>query len=293
MPTEKQNPQSKSNGNGKTNGTAKHDCCFENSCSLPFIKKHALGEFVRKLLITLFFILFAYVIVWMGTLIRNNVQKFNYIGQADKSERVITIQAEGKVTAVPDIAQTTMGMAAQGSTVEEAQVQNTKIMNQLIAELKALGIGVDDIQTSNYNVYPQYNYTQDEGRALQGYEVSQSVSVKIRDLDKSSAVLALAGKVGANSVSGLQFTIDDADVYIEQARIEALEKVYKKARVLSQALGVRLVSIVAYNEYDASQAYSYKAEAMAMDSGIGGGAPDIEPGSADVRLNVSVTFEIR
>jgi len=160
--------------------------------------------------------------------------------------------------------------------------------------LAELGIASEDMQTTNYNIYPQYNYTSEEGRILEGYEVSQSVSVKIRDLEKANQVIALAGEVGANSVSGLQFTIDDREVYLEEARMEALKKVYTKAQALSQALGVRIVSIVSYGEYETSgdvSPYMYDKSAYGM-----GGAeatPDIQSGSMDVEMSVNITFEIR
>ncbi|OIO19696.1 MAG: hypothetical protein CO029_00170 [Candidatus Magasanikbacteria bacterium CG_4_9_14_0_2_um_filter_41_10] len=252
------------------------------------------GEFAQKIFFTLLAILLVYVIFWVGTVIRNNIEVYYHIGQADRQERTISLDATAKVTATPDIAMTTLGMIVTGKTVAEAQAANTAVMNKLTAKLAELGIASEDMQTTNYNIYPQYNYTSEEGRILEGYEVSQSVSVKIRDLEKANQVIALAGEVGANSVSGLQFTIDDREVYLEEARMEALKKVYTKAQALSQALGVRIVSIVSYGEYETSgdvSPYMYDKSAYGM-----GGAeatPDIQSGSMDVEMSVNITFEIR
>ncbi len=254
------------------------------------------GEgYASKIFATLWGILIVYAIVLLGTMIRNNMQAYNYIGQADRPERTITLNAEGKVTATPDIAVTTMGMIVKGDTVVEAQAENTKVMNNLISKLKNLGIAEDDIQTTNYNIYPQYNYTQDEGRILTGYEVSQSVTVKIRNLDKANSVLALAGEVGANSVSGLRFTIDDREVYKQEAREKALKKLAEKAQSLSQSLGVEFVSISSYNEYEGGNGLPVPApyELRALDGFGGSAAPSIESGSLDIFMNVNVTFEIR
>ncbi|HBU06809.1 MAG TPA: hypothetical protein DEB09_01870 [Candidatus Magasanikbacteria bacterium] len=251
-------------------------------------------DFGKKLMFTLLGILLAYAIVFMGTLIRNNLQKYNYIGQADKMERTIMVEGIGKVTAKPDIAMISMGMTASGTTVVVAQEKNTAVMNNLIAKVKALGIVEDDIQTANYNIYPQYDYTEKDGSVLKGYEVQQTVSVKIRDLAKSSQVLALAGEVGANNVSGLQFTIDDNEVYKAEARVKALKQVAEKAKALSQSLGVNLVGIVSYNEYSGDANYPmYKYAESALGMGGATPAPDIQSGSTDVILNVNVTFEIR
>jgi len=273
-------PVKASNGNG-------------NSKSCAFRHAFFCGDFAGKIFATLVAIMVVYVIVWVGTMIRNNLQRYDYIGQADRQERTISIQAEGKVTAKPDIAMTTMGMLSSGKTVAEAQEANTKVMNTLITRLKALGIGEDDIQTANYNIGPQYNWTEKGGRELLGYEVSQSVAVKIRDLTKANAVLALAGEVGANSVGGLQFTIDDRDVYKEQARDKALEKVAAKASALGQSLGVRFVNVISYDEFDGGAGGPVPYAAKALDSVSGPTPPTVEAGSLDVVMNVAVTFEIR
>lgn len=251
------------------------------------------SEFGRKFLYTLFGVLIAYSIVFLGVLIRNEIKKYNYIGRGPGEGRSITIEALGKVTATPDIAKTTMGMTADGKTVAEAQAKNTTVMNALITKLKALGIAPEDIKTSGYNIYPKYNYTERGGQELVGYEVQQQVTVKIRDLSTSNQVLALAGEVGANSVSGIEFTLDDPEVYKSKARELALQKVAEKARALSHALGVKIVGVMSYNEFEGGGPPVYRSLAFDGMGGAPEGAPTIEPGSNEVVVNASVTFEIR
>lgn len=242
-----------------------------------------------KLLYTLIGILLVYGIVFLGTLIRNNLQKYNTIGYADQSEHTITIDAQGKVSVKPDVAVTTMGMISEAPTVAEAQKKNTDVMNALIEKVKGLGVESKDIQTTSYNVYPQYSY-KDNDQVLKGYQVSQNVTVKIRNLDAANKILALAGEVGANNVNGLTFTVDDRDQYKDQARKQAMDKVYQKAQALSRALGVRVVGVVSYSEYDAdASGASYKAEGM----GGMGASPSVEAGNTEVTINVNVTYEIR
>jgi uncharacterized protein len=247
----------------------------------------------KKIFITLIGIILIYFIVLLGTMIRNNLQEFNYIGQADRAERTIVVSAEGKVVAKPDIAVTTMGMIAEADTVGDAQEKNTAVMNSLNAKLKKLGIAEEDLQTANYNIYPQYNYTPDEGRILTGYQVSQNLKIKIRNLEIANKVLALAGEVGVNSVSGLDFIIDDKEVYKNQARQDAIEKIIEKTSVLSQTLGVQIISVASYNEYESGSKDFEPYRSYAEFGGLGGVAPVIESGSTDVNMNVSVTFEIR
>ena len=268
-------------------GEKKGSCC-------SMMGKCCRNGFAGKILLALAGILLVYIIVLVGTIIRNNLQQYYFIGKADRAERLITVEGEGKVTVKPDLAVTTMGMMAEGKTVTEAQKKNTDVMNNLLAKLKALGIAEKDIQTANYNVYPQYDY-KDGASVLKGYQVSQSLTVKIRDLSKADKVLSLAGEVGANNVSGIQFTFDDTDVYTAQARQLALKKVEDKVKLLSQQLGVRFLNVTSYYEYNNDQGvYSMKAMDSAM--GMGGAVasvPEIQPGTNDVTLRVSVTFQVQ
>lgn len=260
-----------------------HKCCHAKSGGM-------------KILFVLIGILVAYSIVFLGTLIRNNIKKFDAIGIADKNERTIVVEGQGKVTATPDIAMVSLGMLSEGKTVAETQQKNTEVMNKLTAKLKGLKIDQKDIQTTYYNIYPKYDYA-DNSQKLVGYQVSQNVTVKIRDVAIANQVIAVAGEVGANNVGGLQFTIDDRDAFKSQARDLALKKVGEKAKALSQALGVNLIGVVSYNEYEGGSGNEmYGVGGMgistkAMDAPIA--PPDLQTGSNDVVMNVNVVFEIR
>ena len=244
----------------------------------------------HKLMCTLLGILLVYSIVFIGTLIRNNIRKYHTIGRAEKTERTITVEADGKVTVSPDIALTTMGMSAESKTVAEAQKKNTEVMNKLLEKLNALGVDKKDVQTINYSIYPTYDY-KDGVQVIRGYQVDQSVTIKIRDLTKANDVIALAGDVGANSVGGLQFTVDDREIYKAKARDMALKKVAQKRAALARSLGVRLSSIVSYNEYDGGQnGYGdYGKGGMAPMST----APGLEHGTNEISIHVGVTFEVQ
>jgi len=253
-----------------------------------------IGDGTKKILITLVAILLVYVIVWVGTLIRNNLETFEHIGFDDRTERTIVVAGEGVVTVAPDTAITTIGMLATAPSVEEAQAQNTEVMNQLTNRLRGLGIEDADMQTENYNVNPRYAYTQLEGQVLQGYDVNQRVTVKIRNLDIADQVIALAGEVGANSVGGLEFVVDDQEVYMQQARMEALDQVTVKARNLSQVLGVRIVGVAGYEEFEGNTSVPVFRAAESFDlATVGAPVPEISPGSTDVTLTTRVIFEIR
>ncbi|NLZ96969.1 MAG: SIMPL domain-containing protein [Candidatus Magasanikbacteria bacterium] len=255
------------------------------------------NEFGKKIMFTLLGIMVVYIIVLLGTMIRNNMQEYIYIGQADKMERTIYIDATAKVVAKPDIAVTTMGMVNEGKTVQEAQTANNGVMSKLTEKLKEMGVEDKDIQTTNYNIYPLYNYTEN-GRVLRGYEVRQDVTVKIRDLEKANEVLSLAGELGANNISGLQFIIDDPEVYKNEAREEALKKLAEKAQTLSKLLGVRFGKVVSYNEYSGDNTPYYNVMKSSAMYDLAGGVVNesissVESGSTEVNMTVSITLQIR
>jgi len=273
----------------KTNGHVPKNSIFPPPSPIWIV-----GDGTKKILITLVAIFLVYVTVWVGTLIRNNLETFDHIGFADRVERTIAVSGEGAVTVAPDTAITTIGMLATAPSVEEAQAQNTEVMNQLMSRLRDLGIEDADIQTENYNVNPRYTYTQFEGQVLQGYDVNQRVTVKIRDLEVADQVIALAGEVGANSVGGLQFVVDDEEVYMQQAREEALGQVATKAQNLSKVLGVRIVGVAGYEEFEGGGPVPIARVAeLGVADTFGGAVPEIAPGSTEVNLTTRVIFEIR
>ena len=161
--------------------------------------------------------------------------------------------------------------------------------------MRDIGIKADDIQTSNYNIQPRFDY-RDGASRVNGYTITQAVSVKVRDLSRVGDVLGKAGQVGVNQVNGITFTIDEPTSLQQEARKKALEDAKKKANELAQSLGVEIVRVVSFSETP----YAYSALPMTPSyraDGMGGGggyvAPSIQSGSLDVTSNVVVTFEIR
>ena len=247
-------------------------------------------HFGKKILMTIVGVLLVYAIFYFGALIRNSVKKYDFIGKADRMERTVTVNGFGKVTGNNDIAVTTIGYSNTNKDVAKAQADNKKVMDQIYAELKKMGVADKDMQ-SNYTIYPDYNYTQDKGQELKGYRVTNSLTIKIRDLSKISDTLALAGKYGATEVSGLSFTIDDPENLKSQARDKALADVRLKAAHLANVLRMRLGGIVSYNEYEGgNDIYQQK---VFLGAEVGGGGPmAVSGGSKDVAMNVSITYEV-
>ncbi len=246
--------------------------------------------FGAKLIVTFVGILLAYLIVFFGVLIRSEIKEYRYIGLSDEVERLITLEAQGTVSARPDVATLRVGMTNVADSVTAAQTENTKVMKSLVSQLKVMGVDEKDIQTEGYNVYPKYEWSEDNERVFVGYEASDSLAIKIRKKENIGKVLTLAGEVGATNIGNLEWVVEEKEIYLDQARAEALQKIGKKAYGLTQALGVEVISVVSYNEYETSQVDFFQPAAF------GGAVKEtvsVESGSEDVALNVSVTFEIR
>lgn len=266
----------------------------ENSSSCSSVLNWAgdCGHFTKKIVSVLAIVLLLYLIIYLGTLINNNLKQHRYIGKADRMERTIMINGYGKVSGNNDIAVTTIGYSNTDKDVAKAQANNKKVMDQISSELKKIGVADKDLQ-SNYTIYPNYNYTQQKGQELVGYQVSNQLTIKIRDLAKIPSILSLAGKYGATEVGGLNFTIDDPENLKADARSKALVDARSKARDLAQKLGVRIGSVVAYNEFEGGTGGPiYAMKSLDSNAGLGGGPEVVSSGSRNVEMNVSVTYEI-
>lgn len=239
-------------------------------------------------------LLLAVLVVFVGLKSWNAYAEHYRIGVAVRDRDVISVAGEGKVTATPDVVHVSLGVQTDAATVRTAQAENTGKMNAITAMLKEQGIADADVKTENYSIYPRVNW--ESGRQnIIGYTVSQNLSVKIRDLDKTGDILARAGELGANQVGGVNFTIDDPSGLQNQAREKAINDAKQKAEQLARQLGLTIVKVVSFSESGGGMPpMPYYARDLAVAEGVGGAAaPDIQTGSQDVFSNVSVIFEVR
>jgi len=223
---------------------------------------------------------------------RNIWKGYRYIGKVEARD-TIAIQGRGKIIAVPDIAMITIGLNNEKKEVTDAQKENAEKINAFINDLKKLGIKEKDIATANYNIYPVYNY-EDGRQVLRGYQVSQNVNVKIRDLKKISDILSLVSKHSLNQVGGLNFTFDDLEKLKQQARVLALKNAAEKARTLANVAGVKLGKVISFSESnsDYNLPARYADEPAGFEIGGASEKPRVEAGSQDIVVYVTVSYEI-
>lgn len=217
----------------------------------------------------------------------------------------ISVRGEGEVMAVPDIGSFSFSVMAEGDDAATAQNDSAEKINAITAYLAEQGIEEKDIKTSSYYLNPKYTYPTrpcaagmycPPGEAvIDGYEVSQTITVKVRDLDKSGDLITGVGGLGATNISGLSFTIDDESNLKAEARETAIADAKAKAEVLADQLGVRIVRMMSYYEeegyptpygYGGDMMMSARAESAAV-------APDMPTGENTIRSVVSITFEIK
>ena len=232
--------------------------------------------------------------VWVSIDIQNKIQE---------TENTITVSDTGEVYAKPDLALTTFSVITEEKQVAEALSKNTEKMNAVIDSVKNQGVEEKDLKTVSFNIYPRYEYQRVEPeiypyppgkRVLVGYEVTQSLEVKIRDMAKIGDILQGAADAGSNQVGDLQLTIDKEDELKEQAREEAIKKAKDKAQKLASQLGIKLVRIVNFNEgISIPRYYDY-----ALKEAVGMGEetapqPQIETGENKIEVTVTITYEIK
>jgi len=237
-----------------------------------------------------------------------SLKEYRYVGGGIAPSNAITVSGEGEAFAVPDTAEFTFSIMEEAATAAEVQDAATAVANDAIKALVEQGIEEKDIKTVAYSLYPKYEWQQQTtcarypcpGKQVQvGFKLDQSVSVKVRDLDRAGELLELVTEKGVSSVSGLTFTIADEDTIKAEARKQAIDDAQAKAEKLAGDLGVALVRIVGFHESDGYRPVAYLARDSAeMAFGMGGGdegvqSPAVPAGENRVVSNVNITYEIR
>lgn len=210
---------------------------------------------------------------------------------ADPLPHTITVSGEGEIKAVPDEAVLTAGVESQGATADAALAANRRAMNSVFATLKRQGIPDRSIQTSEFNVSPQYDPGKHTVPKVVGYQVTNSVSVTIDDLAKLGAAIDALVASGANSMGGISFAVHDPKPLLKQAREAAVKDATDRAETYAQAAGLSVGPVVQLSE-GAVQMPRPMFRTMAMGYDAANATP-IAAGEQTISAHVTVTFEIK
>jgi uncharacterized protein YggE len=230
------------------------------------------------------------IICFIALFIFNLINQFN--GEIpEKTQNTIAFTGQGKIYTKPDIAFIDFSVVTQGEEIGRIQDANTKKMNKVIEFLKSFGIEEKDIKTTNYNLYPQYVYENSKIPQIMGYQITQTLNVKVRQMDKIGEILEKVVNIGINQVNALYFGVENDEELKEQARKLAIDDAKKKAEKLSQELGIKLGKLSNFSENVAG--YPTYREYYGYGVGGGGGAPDIQTGENEIIVNVTLTYQVR
>ena len=208
--------------------------------------------------------------------------------------RSIHVTGSGSVVGEPDIATLNLGVSVEKKAVEEARDAAAGAMTAVIASLKGNDIAENDIQTRNFSIHPQYDYT-DEGRVLRGYRVNNTVTAKVRELESLSDIIDDAAAAGGDIVvvNSIQFMIEDPTPLQAQARALAVKSAEAKAQTLAQASGVALGKPITITEtsHAAGPPIAYAEEAAFSDDSARSATP-IQAGELTVTVNITMVYAI-
>ncbi len=202
----------------------------------------------------------------------------------------ITVSGEGGIAVEPDVGVIRAGVTNQGKTAREASEANARVMTAVLTSLTESGIPASDVQTSRFVVQPILSRPQGETRneppRITGYQVSNTVTVKVRQINAVGAILDRLLTAGANNVLGVDFSVSDMSRPLDAARVEAVEDARRKAEIYAKAAGVQLGRIISVTETGVSVPH------VAMMRAGGAAAPPISPGEEMLRVSIRAAFEI-
>jgi len=208
--------------------------------------------------------------------------------------RTLSVNGSGKAFLSPDLAYIYIGVHTEAADAAEAVAANNTQSQQLIDALRDFGISANDIQTTNFSIWPQQQYSPEGRQTGTTYVVDNTVYVTLRELDKIGELLDTAIANGANTINGIQFDVADRTQALSDARKDAVAQAQAQAEELAQAAGVELGQIHAISTYGAN----YPGPIYA-DRGMGGGAAEmaasvpVSPGQLLIQVDVTVVYEIQ
>lgn len=232
------------------------------------------------------------------------LEVFKGLGNVNPARNSISVNGEGEVVSIPDIATFSFVVSVDAKTVSNAQSQVTEKIDAILDGLESLDIEEKDIKTTDYSIWPKYTYTRPictpeycpQSRRIQdGYTVSHNISIKVRKTENVGEAIALVGERGVTNLSSISFTVDDIEKVLDEARAKAIEDAKSKAKLLSKELGVRLVRVVNFYDNTNRDPVLYRAEALEGDVSrtLAEVTPTIPLGENKVIVNVTIIYEIK
>lgn len=202
----------------------------------------------------------------------------------------ITVTGSASVTLKADYAQVSVGVSTTAETVQKASEKNNAAIFTVIAALKEAGIAEEDIATSNYSVHAEYDYSSFGGQKLTGYNVTNQLTVIIRDMEHIGATLDKATAAGANNIYNIQFLSTKADEAQDEATVYAVQDAMRRAKLLADAAALKLGGIKSISDSTSGWVVSTRTYASKLDAAAGN---SILPDDTSVSASVTIVFELK
>ena len=203
---------------------------------------------------------------------------------------LLSVAANAQASRVPDVATISAGVVTQAVDGNAAMRQNAEQMAKVMAAIKAAGITEKDIQTSGINLSPQYRYVENEAPRITGFQASNTVNLKVRDIAKLGKVLDALAAQGSNQINGPSFEIDQPEPVYDEARLAALQKAQARAETYAKSLGLQVRRIVSIAEGGGGNFQPMPM--MAMARGKAEMDTQVSPGETTLSVNLDVVFEL-
>jgi uncharacterized protein YggE len=207
----------------------------------------------------------------------------------------IVVMGEGEAAVAPDLALLTLSVMREAKTAREALDANNAAMAAVIAAMQSFGIAERDLQTGGIQIAPRYNYTNkpdgSQEAELVAYQVTNTLSVRIRDIARAGEILDRSVTLGVNQGGGIVFTNDDPSATLQEARRRAVADAMARAKTLAEAAGVELGRVIEIADTNfAPPPQPFLAKAAPFEDAA---AVPVQAGENAYRVQVSVTFELK
>lgn len=215
--------------------------------------------------------------------------------------RTLQVSGTADVKLSPDVCYMTFTVETEHKNAAKAYKEMTRLSNQIITRIKALGIDQADIKSFHFSIMPYYKMVANTARqVIDGYRIFYYVMATVRDLEKVSDVLDTAVEAGATGVASINFTVEDVKKHTADARVRALAAAKAKAEKTAEVLGFRVGTPIAVGENEPGSRPSYPYYAQSMQAGVAreyAAAPQasgvaLEPGEQSFSVTVHITYEI-
>lgn len=205
----------------------------------------------------------------------------------------VTVTASGTINVVPDVAEITFGISSDNADLSLAQEDNNTRSAQVKSTLEQLGVDDKDIQTTDYYIYPQYDYNTGDGSQISGYSVQQTLVVKNLKIEEAGNVVTQCVSAGINNMTGINYTSSKYDETYQQALADAMNNARTKADALAASVGGKVTEVETINEGYQDNSPEYRTFSMAgIENAKAADSLTFQPGETGVTATVTVQYKI-